>query len=112
MHGTLIAIVWIENVFKETGGTYYEFRRYSMGIGIDSVGFAYDGACTGLLLWRPGAAEKCSFLVDAVFHHTVRHQLTMDLIWILFDIRSGYRFRDHRGLRLGGTEGRRGTAES
>src|SRR5271157_6061380 len=98
MHGTLIAIVYIENGFQESGGTYHEFRRYSMGIGIDSVGFAYDGACTGLLLRWPGAAEKCSFPVDAVFHHFVRYQLAVDLIRILFNIRSGYGSRHHREL--------------
>lgn len=83
-----------------------------MGIGVVSVGFAYDGACTGILLWRLGAAEKRSFPVDAVFHHIVRHQLTMDLIWILSNIRSGHWHGHHRGVRLGRTEGRRGAAES
>jgi hypothetical protein len=98
MHGTQLAIVGIENGFQESGGAYHEFGRYSMGPGIISIGVAYDGACTGLLLWRPGAAEKCSFPVDAVFYHIVRHQLTVDLIWIFFNIRSGHRSWHHRGF--------------
>ena len=83
-----------------------------MGIGIVSIGSAHDNAGAGPFLWRPGAEEKCSFPVNAMFHHFVCYQLTVDFIRILFNIWSGYRSWYHRRLRLGWSEGSRGAAKS